>query len=390
MQLYKNPFYLYVITFTIVIVVYQLGWSTLYPNLSIALFLFFIITCIISLFLGAVVDKYSTIQYSKPKSNSGIKRTIFAIYLLLILEFIYNKGIPLLLVFSNSAYEYTEFGIPTLHPILATFTSFYTVYVFHVLISYKKKRYLIYLFILLLFPILIYNRGMLLISLLSCLIVFLMSIKRIKLKAFAYIALLAVVLLYFFGVLGNYRLVKSSSNDYFLKSAKATDKFVNSKIPKEYLWSYIYISSPLANLQNNINENSPEKIRVKDFMATELLPDFISKRIVKIIHAEQAEIVQIASFLTVGTVFARSYSLLGWPGIYLMYLLLAAFIFLYVILLKKSNKYYVTGISLLCTFVIFNAFSNMVYFSGVSFQLVYPILLGLFTIRIRKKRLTIQ
>ncbi len=80
-----------------------------------------------------------------------------------------------------------------------------------------------------------------------------------------------VVLLYFFGVLGNYRMVKSSSNEYFMEVAEATDSFRNSRIPKEYFWSYIYISSPLANLQNNINENRPEQIRVKDFISTELI-----------------------------------------------------------------------------------------------------------------------
>jgi len=385
MQFYKNPFYLYVITFTIVIVTYLLGWSSLYPKLSFLLLLFFIITFILSLILGGVIDKYSRIIYNKLDSSEGVKRTIIGIYIVLLLEFIYNKGIPLLLVFSGSAYDYRDFGIPTLHPILATFTSFYTVYVFHVWLSKKKKKNLIYLFILLLFPILIYNRGMLLISLVSCLIVFLMSIKRIKLKAFFYIAVSVAVLLYFFGVLGNYRLVKSSSNEYFLEVGKATDSFKNSRVPKEYFWAYIYISSPLANLQNNITENGPEEIRVMDFISTELLPDFISKRLAEVTHAEQASISQIASFLTVGTVFARSYSLLGWPGIYLMYLFIAAFVFFYIIILRKSNKYYVTGISILCTFVIFNSFSNMIYFSGLSFQLIYPILLGTFKIRIRKR-----
>lgn len=390
MQLYKNPFYLYVITFTIVIVTYQFGWSSLYPKLSFLLLLFFIVTFIVSLLLGATIDKYNPIIYSEIENTDFVKRTIIGIYILLIIEFIYTKGIPLLLVFSSSTFRYEEFGIPTLHPILATFTSFYTVYVFHAWLSEKKLKNLIYFLLLLLFPILIYNRGMLLISLVSCLIVFLLSIKKVKLKARIYIAVLVVVLLYFFGVLGNYRMVKSSSNEYFMEVAEATDSFRNSRIPKEYFWSYIYISSPLANLQNNINENGPEQIRVKDFISTELLPDFISKRLAKLIHAEQGEIVQIASFLTVGTVFARSYSLLGWAGIYLMYLFIAAFVFLYIIILRKSNKYYVTGISILSTFIIFNAFSNMIYFSGLSFQLTFPIILGIFKLRIKRFKFTLR
>jgi len=381
MQFYKNPFYLFVITFTIVIVTYQFGWSALYPNLSFLLILFFIITFLSSLFLGAVIDKYNPIIYKKLDSSKGVKNTITAIFILLMVEFIYTKGIPLFLVLSGANYKYEEFGIPTLHPLLATFTSFYTVYVFHIWLSEKKIKNLINLFILLLFPVLIYNRGMLLISLVSCLIVFLMSIKKVRLRTRIYIAVLVAILLYFFGVLGNYRLVKSSSNDYFLEIAGATDSFKNSRIPKSYFWSYIYISSPLANLQNNINENRPEKIKVKDYVSTELIPDFISKRLSKTIKAERAEITQITSFLTVGTVFARSFSLLGWVGMYLMYLFIASFVLLYIVILRKSNKYYVAGIAILSTFVIFNTFSNMIYFSGVSFQLIYPIILGIFKLR---------
>lgn len=385
MQFLKNPFYLYILTFVLIIVVYQFGWSSLYPELSFNLLFFFIITFIISLFLGGVIDKYNPIIYSSSNGNKDIKRTILAIYILLFVEFVYTKGIPLVLIFRNPEYNYVEFGVPTLHPILATFTSFYTVYVFHVWLSERGIKNLSHLLILLLFPILIYNRGMLLISLVSCLVVFLMSIKSIKLKTFAYISIVVAVLLYFFGVLGNYRMVKNSTNDYFLEVAGANDSFKNSRVPKEYFWSYIYITSPLANLQNNINENKPEQINVKDFVATELTPDFISKRIVKVIHAERGEVSQIIHFLNVGTVYARSYSLLGWIGMYLMYFMLTSFIFLYLIVLKRANKYYVTGISILCTFVVFNSFTNMIYFSGVSFQLAYPILLGIFKINIRKK-----
>jgi len=390
MQFYKNPFYLYVISFLVIVIIYQLGWSSLYPKLTIWLIVFFIITAISSLFLGGTIDKYNPIQYKKATGNTSSKRVILGIYILLACEFIYNKGIPLLMVFKNPSYDYIEFGIPTLHPILVTFTSFYTVYVFHVVLSEKKKRDLIKLIILLVFPILIYNRGMLMISLVSGLMVYLMSIKKIKYKIFAYITVLVLILLFLFGVLGNYRLTGGSSNEYFLEVAEATESFKDSRIPEEYFWSYIYITSPLANLQNNINENKPEHLRVKDFFLTELIPDFVSKRIAGVFHAERGEISQIAGFLNVGTIYSRSYSLLGWFGIYLMYFFIAGFVLLYIIILKRSNKYYVTGIAILNTFIIFNSFTNMIYFSGISFQLVYPIIFGIFKLNITKYKIRIR
>jgi hypothetical protein len=384
MQFYKNPFYLYIISFTLIILFYQLGWSLMYPNLSAGLMIFFIGTFLVSLYLGAVIDKYKTIQFNKVGESLNARGIILFLYFLFLLEFINNRGIPLFLVFSDSSYQYDEFGIKTLHPILATFTSFYSVYMFHVFLSTRYKRYLIYLALLLILPILYYDRGAFIIVLTSILFVYLMSVKRIRIKVIGIILISVFLLFYLFGILGNYRVSRTPSNDYFLEISKASDKFIESKIPKEFMWSYIYISSPLANLQSNIDKDAHQKFQIKNFIITELLPDFLSKRIAPKLNAERAELKNISRFLTVGTVYARSFVLLGWFGIMLMFIFNSALVFLYIILLRKNNIYYVTGIAILCTFVIYNTFTNMIYFSGVSFQLVYPLILPLFVFKKKK------
>jgi hypothetical protein len=211
-----------------------------------------------------------------------------------------------------------------------------------------------------------------------------MSIKKIKIKVIGFLIVLVVFLFYLFGVLGNYRVTRTPSNSYFLEISNASEKFIESKIPKEFIWSYIYISSPLANLQSNINKEAHQKNQVKNFILTELIPDFLSKRIAPLIHAERAELKNISPFLTVGTFYARSFVLLGWAGIIIMFIFNSAFVFIYIILLRKNNIYYVTGISILCTFVIYNTFTNMIYFSGVSFQLVFPLLMSLFVFKATK------
>jgi len=389
MQFFKNPFYIYAFSFLFIILIYMLRWSDLYPNLSLWLFIFILISSIISFVLGAIIDKYRPIRYKLiDKKIKSLTKTIILIYLLYTLEFINNKGIPLVLILNTDSYDYTNFGIKTLHPILTTFTSFYTVYVFHIILSKKtqKKTLIIYLILLLIIPILIYNRGMFLINLMSFLFVFLMSIKKIKTKIKFYLIISFITILYLFGVLGNYRMVGNSSNEYFLKVSKAKESFINSLIPKEFMWAYIYVSSPLGNLQNTIEKNPAINYRFKDFIFTETLPDFLSKRISILVNAKRVDkINRLTTFLTVGTVYSRSYILLGWFGVLLMFIIIMLITFFYIIILPKKSEYYVTGIGILCTFMFFNTFTNMIYFSGISFQLVYPLLFSFINIRPKLK-----
>ena len=58
------------------------------------------------------------------------------------------------------------------------------------------------------------------------------------------------------------------------------------------------------------------------------------------------------------------------------------FIFIYRILLDKDSCFFITGISILNTIVIFNFFDNSFNFSGLNFQLIYPVV---FSIMLDKK-----
>ena len=51
--------------------------------------------------------------------------------------------------------------------------------------------------------------------------------------------------------------------------------------------------------------------------------------------------------------------------------------FMYILLIPKNSQYFVTGISILCSFMFFNSFTNMIYFSGISFQLLFPLLFSI-------------
>jgi hypothetical protein len=169
----------------------------------------------------------------------------------------------LLLLRGDTGFEYTEFGIPTFHVLLVTLNGFATVYLFHQLISDFNKTTLIQFILMIIPSVLIMNRGMLLMSLTSCLFVYILSLNRIRFRTLVKISLLCLVLFYVFGLLGNIRQTRgrSFSSDIILDISKSTQEFRDSFVPNVYFWSYLYVSSPLANLQNTIND-AIHKLRI--------------------------------------------------------------------------------------------------------------------------------
>src|SRR5687767_8880162 len=114
-KLASNPFFVYIISFTIVFSVYSLGWSDLYPELSSSLIGFFIATFIIALFLGIVVQALKRIEYQKITWNERTQLYLLLVWLGYIFEFIYNKGIPFQMLLQGVPYDYRVFGVPTFH-----------------------------------------------------------------------------------------------------------------------------------------------------------------------------------------------------------------------------------------------------------------------------------
>jgi len=379
-----NPFFVYILGFSISLLVYQLGWSNLYPKISFQLLVFLLLTFLYSFFVGWHVYEKKIIVYHEVRRDKNIPTIAAFIVLGCFLEFLYVKHIPLLSILSGKEYDYRTFGIKSFHVFWVTFSSFYSVYIFHVFLSTRKKKYIIIYFLMLAIPLLIFNRGMFLLILSSSLFVYLFSTRKLHFKFIIVSVLLVLTLFYLFGLTGNLRVSHQNgrvenitSSDTILAIGDAKSSFRESIIPKAYFWAYIYISSPLANLQKTIRGSDSVDLtfgRVLSFINSEILPDFASKRISRFLGIERVNIKQITPALTVGTVYARSFVYLNWLGLLLMFAFTAFGSFLYIMLLRRNNVFCTTGIAILNTLILFNAFSNMFSFSGMSFQLVYPLL----------------
>lgn len=382
-----NPNFIYVFSFLVPFVFYSFEWSTLYPKLGLPLFLFYCFTFTICIGFGIFTNAISPFKYKtilESKSNFWV---IIILYTLYTAEVAYSRTLPLYAVLQGN-FNYTEdaFGLPIIHTFLVSFNTFYAIYIFHQYISTKRIRLLgMFLIVLMPFILLVYRSSILNI-LLGALIVFLLNKASISITLILKTVVGVLVVFFMFGFMGNLRSADGDST-YIPRSSGATEEFLNSYIPKEFYWSYLYIASPVANLQNNINEVQVPEGNYKDLVINEFLPAFATKFFRP---AEEKTFHQINPFLNVGTIYVFSYSYLMWDGAVLMFFYFIILVNLYYLLIQKSDTYKVTGMAILFNIIIFANFHNTISYSASSIQLIFPILFSSVTFLLKKNKLSKQ
>lgn len=382
-----NPFYCYIFSFAVGLTIYSFNWSTRYPGLTGPLILFLLLTMAAHAGSGYYWNRFAAAwkKITLTEDRNPLKVTVF-IYLLWGADFLYEGGIPLLKIIFGIPYNYRMFGIPSLHVFTVTFASFYTIYLFHLYLSTRNKYILGFYIINLSAGLLIYSRAMLIFNISSSLLLYLFLLKKIPVRLFFLMPLLALLLFYFFGVLGTLRVSRESKKAYdnqlFLDIGGASDSFKKSRIPKEFFWPYIYLSSPVANLQQNIKwTKKPPPVtvlRIIEMMNNEFLFDFISKRTNRIFQFNDldhyTENYTVVGAFNVTTLYSRSFSYLGWLGMIIMAIFSLLIPWFYLRLLPPGSPYFLTGIAILCTIFLFMAYDNTIRFTGLGFQLIYPVL----------------
>lgn len=366
----------------------MLGWSNMYPSIKLNLGIFILSTMVIMI-IGHIVftRKNDLNQRRKLIGSKYDKKIIIGILIGFALDFAYQGIIPLISIMRGSKFNYKQFtGIPTIHMILITFTPFICTYFMEVYMNTKNKKYIVGIMILFIPLILLFSRGLLIGTLLNCLFVFLFHLKLRKINIKLIIGLIVGVLAIFFvfGFLGNIRTenqVYGNTNkngfnsELIMEIGDATNGFRESSIPKEYFWGYLYISSPIANLQNAINiDPTPQKVSIKTYFEKNVLFDFIAKRINPDYNQNNIREYLINQSLTASTFFMTSFLDWGWFGMIIIYLLLILIIIFNIVIYSKKSEKRIIGLAMLNTMIIFCSFGNMIPYSAISFQLIYPIL----------------
>ena len=379
-----NPYFCYSLAFATALLLYPLGWSGLYPPLTTSVVVFVALTILFHVFAGMLFSKKGCItRSSTPDSQqkNAVNITL-VIYALWVAEFVYAGGVPLIQILLRRSYDYKTFGIPTLHVFVVTFSSFYTIFLFQQYLGNRSVRVLLLFIINLSAALLIYNRGMFLFNLSACLFLFLIYKRRITLRQVAIGTSGIIVTSYLFGVMGSLRVSNESkvpySNEGFLSTGSATAAFRNSGVPGEFFWTYVYTTSPLANLQENISVNASGDIgfmSLAQWFNNEVLPDFISKRINHYAGSGKQKVKTIPGPFNATTVYSGSYSYAGWWGVVLMMGVILMIPVLYTRLVPPASPFFLSGLVIINTIFLFMIFDNTLRFTGLSFQVVYPILL---------------
>ena len=363
---------MYSLTWGVVLATYSLPWTTLFPRLSTGLFCFIFTTSIISIGLGCTFRRFFYYKLVSDIDPKKIGIWVKVLWGILIAEFLVYRSIPLFgYIQGTTQYRETEFGFPVLHIIMVNgfvFTALYTYYCLRSTIDkhikIKLKRYL---FMAILPPFLLLSRSVLMEIILCIIFIYLLSSKHTG-RAITAGCILGLCSLFVFGALGNLRTDGGQSEHLILDIGEATDEFRNSIVPDELFWGYLYIASPMANLQNTINQADADPNNGRNWLSWgvyELMPELVSKRLYPLLSSPPKRAILITDALTVSTVYANSYAGLGWWGMIGMFLFSMGFIFSVMLLVPPSSNLYVPAIISVNMVLFLNLFDNMFIFMGL-------------------------
>ncbi|WP_077307319.1 O-antigen polymerase [Terribacillus halophilus] len=384
-----NPFFMLFSLTLIVIVFYNFNLSRFYPALSLSMFIFLgglLITLLIYSLVYSIIFK-SKMEIEPIRINKGnLKKSMIFLIVGYIMEFIYSRQIPLLNTFLDLGTNYKEFGIPTFHVFLVTFNVFISNFIIltgQLTQSKNRKRLfnkstLLYIISLLPF-ILIVSRGLLVITITISFFI-LLSFIKIDFKKCLWGSITIIIAGFLFGLMGNARLNSDYNYETTVMDSKlilmiggANGEMWNNDFTNLYFWTYLYATSPIANLQNAIDLVKPGD-SFGDFFITQLTPDFVSDRLVNLYNIDPslANSALITPELTVGTQYIGSYVYYGWVGVIITAAILILSLLAVLILLRQSNPFmFIIGNAVICTILILSLFENMFMFAGLFLPLVY-------------------
>ena len=370
-----NPVIIYVYSWVIVGLVYMLGWSNSYPDLSFGVVFFLVATSAIAYWLSKSYSyRFNCSRVNFAKFNKK-KYNIFlgVLYGLLILEFIVG-GIPIITYNSEFVEDslYMEWGIPIVNVIVVNgFGAMFQIAIALLCFgTLKKSIALRYIILTILPPIICMQRGIAVNMLIGAFCFFLLTSKHLK-RNIIMIGVAGLLMLYLFGLMGNYR--SKGNFDLIAKTANVSEKFEKSILPSEYLWSYLYIASPLANFQY-IVDKKPEvngvgdDFGLKPFIGLNIIPQTISKRL-DFKYPELSRYFCIPNMVVGSTYFVPYYEL-GWWGVCLMFAYIMFFLFFCIKMIKRTSPMFPAMVALLCEISLMGIFDNMVAYAGLFFQIV--------------------
>lgn len=367
-----NPFYLFCLGFSLSVFLYTWGWSNIFPNLSAGLILFFLLSFTLFIVAGYRFGKIQAELKPVKTPNFHYNDIMFGLIMGLgIVNILFMGYLPVL----DRSHNYREFGVPVIDPVFNTLAIFFSVYFLQIFLNSKKKRFLIYLFVIIVLQFLIFRRSTIVWIFTSSVFLLIYHYRRISLLLILIFLISVPVFSYSFGLYGNYR--SNLSKSFIIDDLGASETFKNLRISHNHYISYLYVSSPLANLQKNIDEGNGflNNGNIKNLIFYNIIPESFTARLSKTFNLVPPEISLITPELIVGTFLIVSFVTMGWAGMIIMLVFFFGFIILCLYLSGRWNTFRVITLCILSTTSSLLIFSNFLNRLDVLLMLfIYPVL----------------
>jgi oligosaccharide repeat unit polymerase len=302
------------------------------------------------------------------------KRTSFRINILItfwlcfsILELFDAGNFPFFSLLGVGSYiNYVDFGIGGLHGLLNAIYLFITCYIF---LKYKVEKRKIYIFILLLllmWPILLMTRQLLLSCFLQLFFIQLITTKINSKKLFVLISVVFIAL-FIFGYLGDLR----SGREHIISLSQPTFEYPDY-LPSFFIWVYMYIVTPLNNINHNILEISPLYFPYNTIIS--LFPSVLRESFSSFVGVKGQEFQLVSEAFNVSSFYKPFLIDFGYKLLPFI-LLILSFISLLVMHAARNKVVYVFILSIMLHNIVLSVFTNFITHIVFVFQMILPILI---------------
>ena len=364
----KNPIALFVAMWLFVLYIYSKRYSLVLTPLTDQTFIYVLEVCLFFtasyycirlLFLEKKFRKDNVFQ-ENVFISARLKKILKIWLFFTLVEIAYFRGLPLLSIMGlgGNSGAYTEWGIPSLHGFLNAMIITLSNYFFYFYLKNKEKKYLFIYILCVLWPILLITRQMLMSMVVQAAFIYILS-NNIKTTSVLKVILAGLGVVYLFGLVGDLR----SGGNSFIELVQPSPDYP-SWLPSGVLWVYVYMVSPL----NNVNFNL---YKYPDFnfdptpLISPLFPSFIREKIFTSSNNFNFQLVN--DNLNVSTMFPSYLTAFGYYGSLIFYFILGLLICFIYFKFRSKNA------NVKWLFILVVIFHNLIFsvFVDFFFNLVF-------------------
>lgn len=277
-----------------------------------------------------------------------------------VLEVIGSSGVPIYWYLIANGKQHSDFGVPSIHGLLMSMIVAYATISYYLFKVTLDKIFLFKVAVILLWCLVLVSRNFLIATFLQLMFIELMF-GKVALKKWTYIFIIGLLFIAIFGVVGDFR---TGSSDLIMVIGRSTENYP-SWLPSGFLWVYLYMTTPLNNLLNNLDLGDYFFRSISTL--AQLFPSVI--RAIAFPEGSFAEGQLVDPNLNVSTAFIDPMIDGGILGIifYSFFMGVIAYLFW----LKRSRTFFMLGYSFIAQALILSIFFNHLLYLPYLMQLVW-------------------